>query len=435
MSFAQPKTGEPSVFTNRNFTLFFSARIISQLGDQLYTFAILWYILDITGSSLRMSAPLLISTIITACVSLLGGTIADRRDRRQILVRTDIVQGIVLVLMALLVSYNSLQIWMIYPLTAVLAFCGAIFSPAASAMIPDIVLPGQLPQAMSANQFTISLCTMAGMLLGGTLYQFWGIKAILLFNAASNFASAIMESRLKVPLHPSQKENIAILDSARRSLRGLAEGYRHLQKNRQVFSFLWVSSIFNIISLPVGMVLIPYFFNVVLKSTAIELAIPQAFMWLGMIAATLIVPMAIRRNPLTHLVWRSLLAMAVCTLAGAPLVLSVAHRWLNAFQVSMVWTVVNFLVGLSVNQFIIPLYAFFQEQSAGEFCGRFWGIENSLRTLALGCGYLLAGIMAQSFSLLIVFPAYALLTTGLAAWVKWADPMRVNKNSPEISRL
>ncbi len=432
MFFAKPDTGEPSVFTNRNFTLFFSARITSQLGDQLYTFAVLWYILDVTGSSLQMTVPLLLTTIITAAVSLFGGTIADRMNRKRILVQTDIVQGIVLVLMAVLVSYNSLQVWMICLLTVVLAFCGAVFSPAASAMIPDIVRPGQIPQATSANQFTISLCTMAGMLSGGLLYQFFGITAVLLMNAASNFASAIMESRLQVPALPAQREKIAVIESIRRSLSDLSEGYRHVKGNQPVFRFLWVSSVFNIVSLPVGMVLIPYFFNVSLQSTAVELAVPQAFMWLGMIAATLVVPLTMRRNPLTRLICRSLLVMAACTLAGTPLVLSVLNGWLNAGQVSLLWTGVNLLVGISVNLFIIPLYTFFQEQSAGEFRGRFWGIENSMRTLALSCGYLLAGVFAQNISLLILFAVYAVLTAALALWVKRIAPRSANKKIPQM---
>lgn len=417
MLFTKQKTGEPSVFANKNFTLFFSARITSQLGDNLYTFAVLWYILDVTGSSLQMTVPLLLTTIITACVSLFGGTVADRRNRKLILVRTDIVQGIVLVLMAVLVSYNSLQIWMIYLLTVVLAFCSAVFSPAASALIPDIVLPKQVPQATSANQLTISLCTIAGMLAGGVLYQFFGITMVLLFNAASNLASAIMESRLKVPVHQALKI-ASIRENVRHSLRDLADGYRHVKGNKPVFSFLWVNNMFNIISLPAGMVFISYFFNVYLKASAIEFALPQAFTWVGMIVVTLIVPLAMKRNTLPRLVCRSLLAMSVLTLAGTPIVFGVASDWLNAGQVSIIWTGINFLMGCSANMFIVPLYTFFQEQSAGEFRGRFWGIENSLRTLALGCGYLLAGILAQSISLAVLFAVYAVITAGIAFWAR-----------------
>jgi MFS family permease len=419
---------------SRNFTLFFSARITSQLGDQLYTFAVLWYILDVTGSSLQMTIPLLLTTIITACVSLFGGAFADRVSRKKILVRTDIVQGTVLVLMAVLVACNSLQVWMIYLLTAILAFCGAVFSPAASALIPDIVLPGQIPQAMSANQLTVNLCTIAGMLSGGVLYQFFGITSVLLFNAASNFASAIMESALKVSDHSKQKEKTAVMAGIRRSAHDLADGYRHVSGNKPVFRYLWVSSVFNIISLPVGMVLIPYFFNVFLNASAVAFAIPQAFTWVGMVAATLIVPLAMRRSTLPRLIGRSLFIMSVMTLAGTPIVVGAVSGWLDAGAVSVIWTGVNLLVGLSVNLFIIPLYTFFQQQSAGEFRGRFWGIENSMRTLALGCGYLLAGALAQSVSLPILFAVYAVLTAVLAVFAKrLADPEK--NNSPASPQL
>jgi MFS family permease len=422
MFFLKPQAGgESGIYANRNFRLFFSARLVSQLGDQIYVFAVTWYILSVTHSSLMMAVPLLLQAVITACVSLFGGIFADRVHRKKILVLTDIVQGVVLVLMAVLVWYHSLQIWTLYLTTAVLAFCGAVFSPAASALVPDIVRPEQLPQATAANQFIISLCTMAGMLSGGLLFQVFGLTAVLLFNAASNFVSAVMESRLKVPPGPSAKEKWTLKEIGRRSLRDLAEGYRHVRGNRPVFRYLVVNSLFVLTALPVGMVFIPYYFNVLLKSTAMQLAFPQGAMWLGMIAAALIVPAALRKNPFGRLIGRGLIWMSACTAGGALLALPAVMRALGADQISLVWVGINLLVGITVNLFTIPLYTFFQKESVGEFRGRFWGLENSLRTLALSCGYLLAGALAGIFYIGTLFAAYAVVMLALAVIVRRTD--------------
>lgn len=200
----------PGVLRNRDYRLLFSARIISQLGDQIYVFAISWYILNVTHSSLQGAVPLILTTVITTFISLFGGTIADRLDRKHILVRTDILQGCILLVMVFLIYQNWLQLWMIYIFTVILAFCSSVFSPAASAIIPDIVPKKQLMEATSANQFAVSFCTMAGMLAGGVLYTLFGMTTVLVFNVASNLISAAMESRLNIPLKVREKPKFSL---------------------------------------------------------------------------------------------------------------------------------------------------------------------------------------------------------------------------------
>lgn len=399
---------------NKNFRLFFSARIISQLGDQIFVFAVMWYVLDITKSSLAMTVPLLLSTIITACVSMFTGTFADRVDRKSIMVLSDIVQGAVLVFLTIMVMQNTLEIWMVYVLTSLLAFCGAVFSPAASAIVPDIVTKDQLSKATSANQLTISLCTMTGMLAGGVLYQLFGMLGILAFNAASNILSALIESTIRVPKKKVLKENM----SKRHAFKELAQGYIYVKGNGSVFSFLRINAIFVLIALPVGLVLIPYYFNMMLRSTALQLAIPQSFVWFGMIVASIIVPFSMRRQSIPKLIGRGLIFMSACTLCGVLLTLDIALQTLSAEYIIIAWSAINLCCGISVNLFTIPLYTMFHQQTIDEFRGRFWGIENSIRTLALCCGYLLAGLLAQSVHLGFLFAAYAAIMLALAVFAK-----------------
>jgi MFS transporter, DHA3 family, macrolide efflux protein len=197
----------PSIFLNRNFLMLFYGKIISQLGDQIYAFALSWYILDLTKSSFQMAIFLVINTIAVAAISPFGGIIADRLNRRAIMVWMDIISGLIVLVAALLLYQNSLQIWMLYMSALILGFCGAIFMPAASAIIPNIVMEDQLTEASSANQFTTSFCTMVGMLISGILYTWIGIFAIFMFNALSFFISGVMEARVEIPFQKSNDIN------------------------------------------------------------------------------------------------------------------------------------------------------------------------------------------------------------------------------------
>ena len=161
----------PSVLRNRNFLLLFSGKIISQLGDQVYAFALSWYILDLTKSSLQMAIFLIVDTLVVAIVSPFGGIVADRLNRKRILVWMDVMRGIVVLLSAFLLYSHILQIWMIYVSAVFLGFCGSLFSPAAGAIIPNIVEDKQLTQAVSLNNFTGSFCAASGLLVSGMLYN------------------------------------------------------------------------------------------------------------------------------------------------------------------------------------------------------------------------------------------------------------------------
>lgn len=408
----------PGVFRNRNFRMHFSARIISQTGDQIYVFAISWYILDATQSSLQMTVPLILTTVITAFVSLFGGTIADRLNRKDIIIRTDILQGFVLLMISILLYQNWLQIWMLYLFTIVLALCSAVFSPAASAIITDIVQKDQLMEATSANQFTISFCTVVGMLTGGFLYNLCGIVAILLFNAASNFTSAFLESHLDFPMEKQKKYDISLSNNMKQSVHELSEGYGYVKRHTPLFHLLLVNSLFNFIALPIGLVYIPYYFNVILHSTSAQLAIPQAAVWFGMILATLIIPFSLRKTKLPKLIWRGLIWMSICTLAGIPLMLSEVIGFFSLGQITMIWVAINLYCGITVNLFTVPLYTLFQKNISNEYRGRFWGIENSIRTIALCSGYLLAGLLAQKVWLGFLFAGAALIMFIMAIWVR-----------------
>ena len=131
--------------------MLFSGKIISQLWDQIYAFALSWYILDLTKSSLQMAVFLMLNNIILALIAPFGGIIADHLNRKNIMVWMDIIRGITVLIMAFLLYHHLLQIWMLYISAIILSFCGAIFLPTASAIIPNIVKEVQLTQAQSSD--------------------------------------------------------------------------------------------------------------------------------------------------------------------------------------------------------------------------------------------------------------------------------------------
>ncbi len=160
------------------------------MGDQLYVFAISWYVLELTKSGFHMAALLAVNSLAVMAVAPFGGLIADRVSRKTLMVVTDVAQGIFLLALFLLQQGPGLSLEMLYTGTVLLGLCTAVFSPAASAIVPGIVGPGSVPQAVAASQAAVNFCTIAGMLMGGALYRLIGIGGVLLLNAASNLVAA-----------------------------------------------------------------------------------------------------------------------------------------------------------------------------------------------------------------------------------------------------
>jgi MFS family permease len=422
-----PKPPQP-LLHNRNFLLLFSGKIVSLLGDQIYAFALSWYVLDLTKSSFQMAVFLVINTLAIALVSPFGGIVADRCNRKSILVWMDLLQGAVVLAAAALVHQHLLHIWMLYLSALILGICGAIFSPAATAIIPNVVDEKQLGHASALNQLVTHACTMIGMLVSGALYAFAGILPVFLFNAASFFISAILEAALRLPSRQSAPATASpsLSHAASQALHDLQDGFRYVYSHRAIFYLLLMNTVFILIALPIGMVYIPYFFNVILNATPFQLALPQAAIWTGLILGSIATPLFLHRYKLKTLIFWSFSLLSIFTLFGIvsffPNLVAALHA--TTWHLSLFWTATNLICGLFVSLFTIPMYVLFQKHISDDYRGRFWGFENSLRTAAMGLGFLLAGFLAQKIWLGYLFIAITVVMLAVNFWILNLRPIR-----------
>ncbi len=403
--------------SNPNFRLYYGARIISQLGDQLSVFAICWYVLDLTRSSFHMAALLALSSLSVMAVAPFGGLIADRTSRKKVMVGSDLIQGVALLAMIAALHGQMVSVGLVYFVTVLLGLCSAVFTPAANAILPGIVGGKRLGEAVAASQAATNFCTIAGMVLGGALYKLIGIAGILSLNAASFLAAAGMEERLRVAPAAAVGRGGGAPASAelRRFASDLTDGFRTVRADTVVFSLLLVNTVFTLAVVPVAMVYMPYLFNVILRSTPLQAAIPQAATWAGIIAGSAVVSRMMRRRPPERLIAGGLLVLAVHTLTVIALLK--ARGLMGAAWMSGACTAANAVAGAAGAFFIVPLYSLFHARSIDEFRGRFWGLENGLRTAALCAGYLTAGTLAQRMDLVWIFAGTGAVMLLLFAWV------------------
>jgi MFS family permease len=409
----------PSVFKNLNFNLLFTGKTISILWDQIYTFALSWYILDLTKSSFEMSLFFVINCAISALISPFGGIIADRVNRKGILVWMDIIRGFVVIVAALLLAANMIQIWMLYLSAVILAFCGAIFTPTASAIIPNIVEERQLVQASSLDQSLWSFCSMIGLFVSGFLYHWIGIFAIFMLYAIAYFISGILEACLNLPrkIQNHLTSHPGIFQALGREFNELAEGYRYVINNKLVFYLVMLNALFHLVVFPMIMVFFPYIFNVLLMASSVQLSITQSAGWLGVILGAMLVSVFLKRIQLRKALFWGLLTYSICTFIMFPIFSPQIQQYFSNWGITVLFSALGIIIGIAVTFFDIPINVIYQKYTADEYRGRFWGFQGSVMTMAMAVGYFLGGILAQRVWMGFLFLGIALMTLAINLWV------------------
>ena len=173
---------------NRDFTRLYVAQLISFAGDWFATVALLGLVLEMTGSAVAASIVIVLQTAGLAFLSPLGGVLADRLDRRRLMVGADLIR-IPIALMPLLARDPS-TIWIALLGVFLLSAAGAGFEPASSAALPNLVDKDELSRANVLIGSAWGTMLAIGAALGGIVAATLGRDATFVINSISFGVSA-----------------------------------------------------------------------------------------------------------------------------------------------------------------------------------------------------------------------------------------------------
>jgi MFS family permease len=173
---------------NRPFRLLWSARAVSYLGDSLGLVALMLHVARTTGQALAVAALLLAGDFAPALLGPLAGTVADRLDRRRVMVGCELVQGALVVAVALWLPPLPLLL----ALVGLRAVAGQVFQPASRAAVPAVVAEGDLERANAAVGVATNGGETLGPLVAALLLPVLEVRGVLLVDAASFLVSAAL---------------------------------------------------------------------------------------------------------------------------------------------------------------------------------------------------------------------------------------------------
>ena len=181
-------SGTFKAFTYRDFRLLWAGAFTSSIGTWMQEVAQNWLILTMTGSAFLLGLDAFLGDAPFLLFSLLGGVLADRRDRRQILLVSQLVQLSSAFLIAGLILTHSIHVWMILTLSFVVGLAQSFGGPAYQALVPTLVDREDLPNAVALNSIQFNLARVVGPVLAGIAYYRFGAAACFALNGLSFLA-------------------------------------------------------------------------------------------------------------------------------------------------------------------------------------------------------------------------------------------------------
>lgn len=180
-----------SIFASRSFRVYFAGQAASYVGDGLRTLAVPLLVFRLTGSALSTGVALICEILPFALFSLVGGSLADRVDRRALMIGSDGVRAAVLAVFAIAFAMHALTLPMLYGGLVVVSACAAVFLGGQSSSIPYLLTKDRATEAQSALMAAESTSSLVTPIAGGAIFSAFGPLPALVVNACTYAVSQV----------------------------------------------------------------------------------------------------------------------------------------------------------------------------------------------------------------------------------------------------
>lgn len=170
---------------NPNYRTYFSGQAVSVIGTWMQTIAQSWLVLQITGSATDLGLLVALQTLPILLLGSYGGVIADRMDKRKLMMGLQAMMGLLALILGILTLTHTVALWQIFLLAFLLGLNNCFENPARQSFVKELVGPGDLRNAVSLNSVLVSAARMIGPAFAGLIIAAGGAGVCFLLNAVS----------------------------------------------------------------------------------------------------------------------------------------------------------------------------------------------------------------------------------------------------------
>ena len=388
----------------RNICLYSIAKTVSIFGSSMYSFALGLYVLQITGSALNFAITLILGTIPMIILNPFAGVIADKVDKKKLVICMDLLSGCLLIAVYILSSYYGLNLFIIYTTTFLMTVFTTFFGIGLEAAKPNIVSKERLMSINSISKIIDSVSLILGPMLGGIVFSVFNIKTFIIINGISFILSGIALLFIHFRLF---EYNINEGNSKRgvNFIKDIKEGFSYLLEKESLKNTFHILISFNFFLGFAVTVPLPYIINTVLNLGSKQFGIIQGTFPVGMIIGAIVV------KKITDCFSYSYLLKKLSSMLSVFMIILGIPVLFKSFEVNdlvfvITYCVVMIFLGFIIALIDIPLIYFMQNEIPDEYRGRVLSIGLSIGKMMLPIAMALSGL------LLNYIPAYTIPIVG-----------------------
>lgn len=346
----------------------------SSIGTWMQQLAQSWLVYTMSGSAFFLGLDAFLGQAPIILFSLVGGVFADRKSRRKILLMSQYVQMTCAFVLAVLVYFGLRHIWPILCLSFIVGTAQSFGGPAYSALVPTLVEPEDLPNAIALNSIQFNLARVIGPVLGGLALNQLGATWCFALNGVSFIAVIISLYVIRVEFKPAQSRESVI--------QSMKQGFGFIRNRTSMISLIFLAFSMTLIAYPI-IAFLPVFARDVLHAGSSGYSVLLASSGGGSVVGALIVAAFARDKNLGRAALIMLLALGV---AMSSFALSNALFWSCVFL---------FVAGAAMIGVFAMVSSLVQLITADQMRGRVMSIYNVAFRGGMPLGSILVGAIVQ----------------------------------------
>jgi len=213
-----------AALANPNYRKYFTGQAISLVGTWMQTVAQSWLVLELTGSATLLGVLVALQTLPVLLLGPYGGVVADRLDKRKLMMALQSMMGVLALVLGLLSITHVVQLWHVYLLAFLLGMNNCFENPARQSFVLEMVGPKDLRNAVSLNSVLVNAARAVGPAVAGIIISTGGLGVCFLLNALSFVA--VVSSLASMDTSTLQRSA-----PAARARGQLREGLRYVRGN------------------------------------------------------------------------------------------------------------------------------------------------------------------------------------------------------------
>ncbi|MCC0634470.1 MFS transporter [Clostridioides sp. ZZV15-6388] len=382
---------------NKNFNLIVLGQIISILGSSLLRFGLSTYILDTTGRADIFAALYAISNI-PLLFSPIGGAIADRFNRKNLMVIFDFMSSIIIFTFICLLSSLNNSIILIGVIMVLLSIISSMYQPTVQASIPLIVNEKDLEQANGIVNGIGSLSSMFAPVLGGLLYGLIGIKMLLITSCIAFFLSAVMEMFIHIPFN-KREVNGSIVSTI---VSDMKEGFSYVIKQSHISKAMILAASLNLFLTPFLLVGIQYILRITMHSSNNMYGIGIGIIEFSSVLGALSIGMFAKKMKMNTL-YRWLMLISILMI---PMAISVSPSMLKLGYYPSFILLFICIIPIAMSMTIITIFVLtiVQKQTPNELLGKVMATITAVSQCVAPVGQIMHGKLFEVFSSRVYIP-------------------------------